>query len=102
MQPLSAPSRGLQLLVLLVGVLGIPITAYGQEGAPIIFPDTQYEPVGWADLDGWDSDDHAAAFATFLTSCRTLDAKHRRERDLAAIPLALKRHLRTGAASRAA
>ena len=90
MQPLSAPSRGLQLLVLLVGVLGIPITAYGQEGAPIIFPDTQYEPVGWADLDGWDSDDHAAAFATFLTSCRTLDTKHRRERELAAIPLALR------------
>ena len=33
-------------------------------------PDTQLEPVAWSDLDGWADDDHAAAFATFRTSCQ--------------------------------
>ena len=43
------------------------------EREPIKFPDTQYEPVDWADLDGWAGDDHATAFATFLESCRALN-----------------------------
>ena len=30
------------------------------------------EPTDWNALDGWAMDDHAAAFATFLTSCRPL------------------------------
>jgi membrane-bound lytic murein transglycosylase A len=90
MRALSARRRGLYALFALAGMLAIPITAYGQAGTPIVFPDTQYEPVDWTDLDGWDSDDHAAAFATFLTSCRVLDTKHRRERELSAIPLALR------------
>ncbi len=98
MKPMTAPCRGWCLLIVLVGVLGIPMTAggqalgqtLGQERGPIIFPDTQYEPVDWADLDGWNDDDHTAAFAAFLTSCRTLEAKHRRERELTAIPAALK------------
>ena len=86
--PVSRPL--LSVLILLVGVIGIPLAGYGQERAPIKFPDTQYEPVDWTDLDGWDSDDHAAAFATFLMSCRTLDLKQRHGRDLTAIPAALK------------
>jgi membrane-bound lytic murein transglycosylase A len=36
---------------------------------PLKVPDTQLEPVSWADLDGWVADDHAAAFATFRASC---------------------------------
>src|SRR5579863_3370256 len=90
MRPLTAPCRSLRLLISVLCILGIPLTAHGQERAPIVFPNTQYEPVDWSELDGWNSDDHAAAFAAFLTSCRTLDVKHRRERDLTAIPLALK------------
>ena len=73
MRPIAASCRGLCLLVLLAGFLALPMPARGAE--PIKFADTQYEPVGWADLDGWAGDDHAAAFATFLTSCRTLEAK---------------------------
>jgi membrane-bound lytic murein transglycosylase A len=30
------------------------------------------EPIDWNALDGWAVDDHAAAFATFLASCRPL------------------------------
>jgi membrane-bound lytic murein transglycosylase A len=41
---------------------------------PIRFRDTQIEPVGWSAIDGWDKDDHAAAFATFLVSCRPIVA----------------------------
>jgi membrane-bound lytic murein transglycosylase A len=84
------PGWGFCLLVLFADVLGVPRTAAAQVRAPITFPDTQYEPVDWTDLEGWDSDDHAAAFAAFLTSCRTLDAKHRYERESTAIPSALR------------
>jgi membrane-bound lytic murein transglycosylase A len=35
-------------------------------------PNAQLEPVAWNDLDGWAVDDHAAAFATFLASCRAV------------------------------
>jgi membrane-bound lytic murein transglycosylase A len=54
------------------------------------FPDTQYEPVEWGQLDGWDNDDHAAAFATFLGSCRILALRQRSGRELPPIPAALK------------
>jgi membrane-bound lytic murein transglycosylase A len=90
MWPLSASRRCLSFFILLVGVIAVPLTVHAQERAPIEFPDTQYEPVDWTDLDGWDGDDHAAAFATFLASCRTLDVKQRRGRDLTPIPAALK------------
>jgi membrane-bound lytic murein transglycosylase A len=90
MRPPSAPGRGLRLFVLFIGMVGFALTANAQDRSPIVFPNTQYEPVDWADLEGWDTDDHAIAFAAFLTSCRTLDAKHRRDQDLTAIPSALR------------
>ena len=62
--------QGLRLVVLLIGTLGMALTAHAQERAPIVFPNTQYEPVDWTDLEGWDSDDHAAAFATSRLSSR--------------------------------
>ncbi len=39
---------------------------------PVNTVDTALEPVDWAELDGWDRDDHASAFATFLASCHPL------------------------------
>ncbi len=88
MKPAAAHCRSLCLLALLAGFVGIPLAAYGEE--PLTFPDTQYEPVEWSDLDGWNGDDHAAAFATFLASCRTLDARRRPGHELTAIPAALQ------------
>jgi membrane-bound lytic murein transglycosylase A len=90
MRPLPASRRGLSLLVLLIGFIGLPVPVHGEDREPIRFSDTQYEPVDWADIDGWTTDDHAAAFATFLASCRVLDVKQRRGRELTAIPAALK------------
>ena len=39
---------------------------------PLKLPDTQYEPITWAMIDGWADDDHNAAFATFLKSCKAI------------------------------
>ncbi len=41
---------------------------------PVRFRDSQVEPIGWDAVDGWAKDDHAAAFATFLVSCRPIAA----------------------------
>jgi membrane-bound lytic murein transglycosylase A len=65
------------------------MAAQGAELEPIRFPDTQYEPVDWANLDGWASDDHATAFAAFLESCRPLNAS-RQSAEPVAITDALK------------
>ena len=77
-----------------VGVLSVLCcvagAAIGQTSGPIQFPDTQYEPVDWSDMDGWANDDHAAAFAAFLASCRTLDTRRRSGRESTAFSVALK------------
>src|ERR1043166_5271787 len=39
---------------------------------PMRVRDSQIEPIGWAKVDGWDKDEHAAAFATFLVRCRPI------------------------------
>jgi len=90
MRPAAARRVGLRLLVISVALTVLPLAAWGEGSGPIVLPDTQYEPVEWADLDGWTSDDHAAAFAAFLGSCSTLQTRHRQARELTAIPAALK------------
>jgi len=44
--------------------------ALGETVDPLGIPDTQLEPITWAAVDGWEADNHAAAFKTFMTSCR--------------------------------
>ena len=39
---------------------------------PLTLPNSALEPIEWDALKGWAADDHAAAFATFLKSCRAL------------------------------
>ena len=41
----------------------------------LTIPDAALEPVGFNDLKGWALDDRAAAFRTFLASCRALGSK---------------------------
>jgi len=77
-----AARRGLlHLLIVLIVLAGASISASSGEREPIKFPDAQYEPVEWAKLDGWANDDHAAAFAAFLTSCRALNGERRPGRE---------------------
>jgi len=39
---------------------------------PFRIPNVQLETVSWTALDGWIADDHAAAFAAFLNSCKAV------------------------------
>jgi len=39
---------------------------------PLRLPDSALEPIDWNALGGWQADDHASAFVTFLASCRPL------------------------------
>jgi membrane-bound lytic murein transglycosylase A len=39
---------------------------------PLQLSDSALEPIEWNSLRGWAADDHAAAFATFVSSCRAL------------------------------
>lgn len=42
------------------------------EQEPLRLANSALEPIDWNALDGWTADDHAAAFDTFLASCRPL------------------------------
>src|SRR5436190_6140076 len=56
---------------------------------PIRFPDTRFEPVAFSEIDGWAADDHAAAYATFLASCRGIVGSAKTSRDTRPVYLAL-------------
>ena len=71
-------------------LIGVTSVALGETAEPLKFPNAQYEPVEWTNLDGWASDDHAAAFATFLDSCRALESKRRPTQEMMEITAALK------------
>jgi len=74
---MAARRRALLFVAAFIGLAGMPTLVQSGERGPIKFPDTQYEPVDWASLDGWASDDHATAFAAFLESCRALSSNNR-------------------------
>src|SRR5262249_58465163 len=48
--------------------LAAPDKTFVPQPEPLRLPNSQLEPVDWSALDGWAADDHAAAFATFVTS----------------------------------
>jgi membrane-bound lytic murein transglycosylase A len=87
---MTAHCRIFRVLVLFVGLAGVATAARAEGGWPIKFPDSQYEPVDWADLDGWTTDDHAAAFASFLASCRAINSQRQSSRQATTINDALK------------
>src|SRR5271169_5487514 len=87
---MAAGRRALLLVAAFIGLAGIAAPAASGEQEPIKLPDTQYEPIEWANLDGWASDDHATAFATFLESCRALSSNRQLGAEATAISEALK------------
>jgi membrane-bound lytic murein transglycosylase A len=64
-------TRGL-ILIATGWLLAAGCMAQGVKADPLKLPDTQLEPLQWADLKGWSDDDHVAAFRTFLKSCKPL------------------------------
>ena len=49
-----------------------PYEASTPQLEPLKVPGAQLEPIAWSALEGWTTDDHSLAFATFLASCRPL------------------------------
>jgi membrane-bound lytic murein transglycosylase A len=58
---------------------------YPQLSWPLVISGSQYAPAAWADITGWNEDDHLAAFKTFRTSCKAISAQP----DLAVDPKAI-------------
>jgi membrane-bound lytic murein transglycosylase A len=57
---------------------------------PLQIGGSQYLPLAWADIPGWNEDDQLAAYRTFRASCRSIAAQH----DLPSDPKALGISLR--------
>jgi membrane-bound lytic murein transglycosylase A len=53
-------------------VLGLATAGRVASSEPMRFPNAQLEPVAFAELEGWAEDDHNAALAAFLKSCRAI------------------------------
>jgi membrane-bound lytic murein transglycosylase A len=84
-------SRTLGALVLIGGLASVGGAVPCSAADVLKFANSQYQPVAWADLDGWADDDHRLAFAAFLASCRAKQAKQRLASDtIAGIAAALR------------
>jgi membrane-bound lytic murein transglycosylase A len=76
------PSRaGLKRIGTAALLLAMTAAAPALARNPLKLPGTQYEPATWAQIDGWADDDHDAAFATFLQSCKAISQGEEKQRD---------------------
>jgi membrane-bound lytic murein transglycosylase A len=48
---------------------------YPRLETPLEIAGSQYVPLAWTDIPGWDQDDHLAAFKTFRESCKPIAAQ---------------------------
>jgi membrane-bound lytic murein transglycosylase A len=62
-------------------IIGLTIAATARGSGAMKIPDSRIEPILWTEVEGWAEDDHAAAFATFLKSCKAVVAGERSNRD---------------------
>jgi membrane-bound lytic murein transglycosylase A len=72
-------------IVLISSALALVATGAGARNLkrwPDVFkiPNTQLEPIAFADIEGWASDDHAEAFAAFLASCSAIRKSSEKDR----------------------
>jgi membrane-bound lytic murein transglycosylase A len=63
------------LRALLGSIAAAALWLVGPAGAapgdgPLTLPDSQLEPAKWSSIEGWDADDHLAAFAAYQASCQ--------------------------------
>jgi membrane-bound lytic murein transglycosylase A len=61
-------------LIAVVAFAATSIASAGRaEDRPAVkIPNSQLMPVAWHEIDGWADDDHAAAFAAFMMSCKAI------------------------------
>jgi membrane-bound lytic murein transglycosylase A len=67
---------------------------YPHRDFPLEIADSQYAPLSWDELPGWDDDDHLAAYQTFRTSCKTIMAEASAPADGKALGNSLRRPCR--------
>jgi len=63
---------------------------YPRLALPLEIADSQYIPLSWADIPGWNDDNHLAAFKTFRTSCKPIAAQHSLSSDPKALGISLR------------
>lgn len=63
---------------------------YPRLALPLEIADSQYIPLSWADIPGWNEDDHLAAFKTFRTSCKPIATQHSLSSDPKALGISLR------------
>lgn len=69
---MPAVFQALRFLVVALFLLGCGMpeeAATAPQPSSFKIPNSQLEPLIWADLDGWAEDDHVEAFKTFMLSC---------------------------------
>ena len=65
---------------------------------PLEIAGSQYVPLVWSDIPGWDQDDHLAAFKTFRESCRPIVAQSSQAQDTRALGASLRDSCRSARA----
>ena len=63
---------------------------YPQLAFPLVISGSQYAPLAWADIAGWNNDDHLAAYKTFRTSCKAIVAQTGPAPDSKALGISLR------------
>jgi membrane-bound lytic murein transglycosylase A len=69
---MTAVGRLRLLILVLIVAAGRGAAVAAGYPDPLKLPDAALEPMSWSELDGWRSDDQAAAFSVFLASCRPM------------------------------
>jgi membrane-bound lytic murein transglycosylase A len=57
---------------------------------PLQISGSQYAPVAWTDIAGWNEDDHLLAYQAFRTSCRPISAQQNQPADPKALGTSLR------------
>jgi membrane-bound lytic murein transglycosylase A len=86
----GAGRAGLRMTLLALAGLCVGASPSRGETELMTLPDSQIEPLTYAQLPGWDSDDHAAAFKAFAVSCGMIMKNKSAQRIGRPIDLALR------------
>ncbi len=78
---------------------GRPHPAYSHPVWPLEIADSQYAPVAWADMVGWNEDDHLQAFRAFLASCTPIAAQRKPAADPKGLGVSLREPCRAAQAA---
>jgi membrane-bound lytic murein transglycosylase A len=63
---------------------------YPQLAFPFVINGSQYAPLAWADIAGWNDDDHLAAYKAFRVSCKAIVAQIGPAADSKALGISLR------------